>query len=314
MSGSNKSDKISKNGDIDHVLEGNKELESDILSGNYAKDDSGNILKNKDRSSLVHDYFFEVGKEQLLSKEEEYNLMCKVKAGDRDAYKLMIKKNLRLVIQIALKYNNTQFGLMDRISEGNLGLIHAIEKFDLSKGFKFSTYAHWWIKQSIEKGMMDQGRSVRLPVHVVRLLSKYNRVSCRISKANKASLNEIANELKCDPDRLNKTLSGASTAIHLDASEFEGNASSLEVISDPSVANVEEFAVSQDSEFLILSALTKMLPYEHFIVVRHLGLIHNDRNTLQEISHLTGFSREQIRSRERKALEKFKPDLLGAIK
>lgn len=274
----------------------------------------GNIFKTGNVESVMTMYFSEIGNEPLLTKSEEKQLMLRIKGGDQEAFNQMIRKNLRLVVHIALRYNNEEFGLMDRISEGNLGLIHAIEKFEVEKGFRFSTYAHWWIKQSIEKGIMSQGRSVRLPVHVVRLLSRYNKASCRISKADKASLSDIASELNCKPERLNKILTGSDPVMHLDGKSIDSEKSPMEIIADGSVSNAESVVQSDDGQAMLISILAKLMPYEHFILIRHMGLMHNERNTLKELSEITGFSKEQIRSRERKALTKYQDDLVAALK
>ncbi len=280
-----------------------------------AKDiNNGNILKSKKEVTSTS-YFTEIGKEGLLSKEEEIALMQKIRAGDQDAYKSMIKKNLRLVVQIAVKYKSQEFGLMDRISEGNLGLIHAIEKFDTDKGFRFSTYAHWWIKQSIEKGIMNQGRSVRLPVHVVRLLSKYNKASCRMSAASQATIIEIAEELNCESTHLQQVLSNCESAMSLDRKNpGDSNIELIDIVPNEGAIEGIDNVLTADLQQNVISVLAVMPPYEHFIVIRHMGLMNNERNTLLEIAKLTGFSREQIRTRERKAINKYKEEFLIALK
>lgn len=277
------------------------------------KIDDVNILGSKQDKILKTDYFSEIGREKLLSKSEEIAIMKKVKAGDKVAYRTMIEKNLRLVVQIALKYNSQEFGLMDRISEGNLGLIHALEKFDPSKGFRFSTYAHWWIKQSIEKGIMNQGRSVRLPAHVVRLLSKYNKANCRIAKADSASMSEIAHELNYDPEKLQGILSNCESAVHLDQKIAKGDSEIMDIVPDTAGHDGLEVALEDDRNIKIVKIMAKLAPYEHIIIVRHIGVLGNDRNTLLELSKLTGFSKEQVRTREKRAIEKYKEDLLEAL-
>lgn len=268
----------------------------------------GNILgsNSQSREKIGSNYFTEIGKQELLTKEQEYKLMRKIKAGDKDAYKQMISKNLRLVVQIAVKYNSSEFGLMDRISEGNLGLIHAIEKFDVEKGYRFSTYAHWWIKQSIERAIMNQGRSVRLPVHVVRLLSKYNKASCRMTHASQASIAEIAKELDCDPKQMHQMLSNCENAVHLDQKSKDTELDMQETVYDADAPDACEQLLSHDFQGMVLEVLHNMSPYEHFIIVRHMGLIGNERNTFIEISKLTGFTREQVRAREVKGLARFR--------
>lgn len=266
----------------------------------------GNILgPNSAAKDVRTSYLSEIGKQKILTKKQEIELMKRVKAGDMQAYKQMVSKNLRLVVQIAVKYNSSEFGLMDRISEGNLGLIHAIEKFDINKGFRFSTYAHWWIKQSIERAIMNQGRSVRLPVHVVRLLSKYNKASCKLSNADSANISDIAKELDCDAAQLQKVLSNCENALHLDQKN-DDDVDMMDVVSDESSEAGLESLLEHDLKEVIIDVLSRMAPYEHFIIVRHLGLIDNDRNTLIEIAYLTGFTREQVRNREQKAIKKFK--------
>ena len=263
-----------------------------------------------DRNPEGSNYFSEIGKEDLLTREQEIELMQKIRAGDQIAYKEMIRKNLRLVVQVAVNSHSNYFGLMDRISEGNLGLIHAIEKFDVTKGFRFSTYAHWWIKQSIERAIMNQGRSVRLPVHVVRALSKYNKACCRITNAPQVSIKEVADELNCDADKLNKMLSDCNNVLYIDQKNDGADSDMSEILADESFDDGIESLISDDFKSEILNALQKLSPYEHFVLVRHMGLIGNDRNTLQEISTLTGCSREQVRNREKNAISKVRQYLV----
>ena len=282
------------------------------MDGDINKGNGGNILSEYRGQHLGPSlYFSEISQHKILTKEEEFELFKKIRGGDKKAYHTVVQKNLRLVVQIALKYNSQEFGLMDRISEGNLGLIHAIEKFDETKGFRFSTYAHWWIKQSIEKGIMNQGRSVRLPAHVIRLLSRYSKAGMRLTNADKVqSVENIASDMGCDSNHLHNILSNCENVIHMDQKRDDNDTSMLDVIKDNSCLDGQTELLHHDFEASLLNILRTMPPYEHFIVIRRLGLIENMRNTLSEVSEITGFSIEQVRSREKKALKKLKEDLI----
>lgn len=269
-------------------------------------ENNGNILKTKEALTATESYFSELSKvTDLLTREEEVALMRKIRSGDKKAYKAMIEKNLRLVVHVALniKHGNDEFGLMDRISEGNLGLMHAIEKFDADKGFRFSTYAYWWIKQSIEKAVMNQGRQVRLPKHVVQLLSKFNKASCRIT-GNKASLKEIASELDCAQEYLERVLADAGPSLSMDAAAPGSDMEYSEVVADAKSGSGLQDLERHDLQVSIIKVLAQMAPYEHFILVRRMGLAYNERNTLEQLSVLTALSREQIRAAERRAIKK----------
>ena len=193
------------------VTSSNFNIESDVLSAENIKD----IENAKDATSI---YLKEIGRTPLLDAKEELKLAKKIKRGCKRSFAMMVKSNLRLVVKMAKPYSRRGMSLIDLISEGNLGLIRAVEKFDYKKGFRFSTYATWWIKQNIERAILNQLRTIRVPVHVLKQLNQYLRAARDLTQKldHEPTAEDIAKFTKDDVNKVKKTLSVTTASESID--------------------------------------------------------------------------------------------------
>lgn len=258
-------------------------------------------------------YFREIGRFPLLTADDEKELARRVQDGDQWARQRMVECNLRLVVKIAMRYSQRGMAVMDLVEEGNLGLIRAVEKFDPEKGFRFSTYGTWWIRQAIERGIMNQGRSVRFPIHVAKTLNRYQSTARRLSQElNQAATPEqVATELNEDPRAVRELMEQAGDAISLDVSYGEeGGAALVETLSAPDgdpAADLEEP--------LPMAELTEHMEHlserEREVLVLRFGLGGREQATLEEVGERIGITRERVRQIQIKALGRLHK-LLGA--
>jgi len=246
----------------------------------------------------------------LLTQKEEEDIAKRIKKGDKRANQEMIKANLRLVINIAKKYSYLGVPMLDLIEEGNLGLMKAVEKYNHKKGFRFSTYAAWWIKQYITRAIANQGKTVRIPVYVIELLMRFKKVSGQLSHKlrRKPRMNELAKKMKLPIGRVRQLNRMANTVSSLNAPVDQENGATefLDLVEDEKVAQ----EVSELSNFLlherIKDLLAGMQPRERKIVSLRFGLKDGVRHTLRETSKYFGITRERVRQIESVAMRKLR--------
>lgn len=262
-------------------------------------------------------YLREIGKVPLLSGEEEIELAKRITKGDVQARKRLTEANLRLVVSIAKKYMGRNLGLLDLIQEGNLGLFRAVEKFDWRKGYKFSTYATWWIRQAITRALADQSRTIRIPVHMVETLNKYAQAERQLVQdlGREPLPEEIAAEMGIEVEKVYhlKKISQETVSIDSPVGEDEGEDSNLgDFIVDEETTKPNEMAGRQILKEYVAEILKDLDPREQKILKMRFGLDDGVTHTLEEVGEEFGVTRERIRQIEAKALEKIKdhPDIL----
>ena len=282
--------------DLDDVLE---EVEDD----SFFTADGVNI------DDPVKVYLKEIGRVPLLTNEEEQELSERMATGDISARKRLSEANLRLVVSIAKRYVGRGMQLLDRIQEGNLGLIKAVEKFDHTKGFKFSTYATWWIRQAITRAIADQARTIRIPVHMVETINKVKKVSSQLLHQNghEPSAEDIAAELDMSVDKVREILRVAQEPVSLETPIGEEEDSHLgDFIQDdeaPSPADAASHTLLKEQLSGVLSTLT---PREEKVLRLRFGLEDGRSRTLEEVGKEFNVTRERIRQIEAKALRKLR--------
>jgi len=259
----------------------------------------------------VRVYLKEMGKVDLLTKEEEVELAKRVEKGDKEARRQLTEANLRLVVSIAKKYIGQGMSFLDLIQEGNKGLMKAVEKFDHSKGYKFSTYATWWIRQSITRALADQARTIRIPVHMVETMNKYKRVKKRLSKdlEREANIEEVAEEMDMDIEKVRKVkkLIQNQQPVSLDTPIGEENDSQLsDFIENQDSPEPENFASSELLKNHLDEVLDTLTEREERILRLRFGLEDGRQRTLQEVGKEFGVTRERIRQIQEKALRKLR--------
>jgi len=254
-------------------------------------------------------YLKDIKKLPLLTPEEEISLALRIKKGDRQARAKMIQSNLRLVINIAKKYSHLGVSMMDLIEEGNLGLMKAVEKFNPRKGYRFSTYAAWWIRQYISRAIANQGKTVRMPVYIIELLMRFKKVTEHLTSSfkRKPRMNEIAKRMRLPIKRvrqLNKMVSGISS-LNAPVGD-EGSTEFLDLIEDENMVS----AVDELSNFLtqerINGLLEKMSKREQKILSLRFGLKDGVGHTLRDTAKHFGITRERVRQIESAAMRRMR--------
>lgn len=257
----------------------------------------------------VRMYLKEIGRVPLLSADEETNLAKRMEQGDEEAKRRLAEANLRLVVSIAKRYVGRGMLFLDLIQEGNLGLIKAVEKFDYNKGFKFSTYATWWIRQAITRAIADQARTIRIPVHMVETINKLIRVSRQLLQelGREPSPEEIAREMDVSVERVREIMKIAQEPVSLETPIGEEEDSHLgDFIEDqdaPAPAEAASFMLLKEQLEEVLETLT---PREEKVLRLRFGLDDGRARTLEEVGQHFGVTRERIRQIEAKALRKLR--------
>ena len=254
-------------------------------------------------------YLKEIGRVPLLTAEEEIELAQRMTQGDSYAKKRLSEANLRLVVSIAKKYVGRGMQFLDLIQEGNLGLIKAVEKFDYTKGFKFSTYATWWIRQAITRSIADQARTIRVPVHMVETINKMNRVGRRFLQEHgrEATNEELAKEMETSVEKIREAKKAAQDPISLETPIGEKEDSHLgDFIEDQKTASPEDEAAATMRREQIHQLLETLTEREKGVIALRYGIDDGTQRTLEEVGKYFGVTRERIRQIEGKALKKLK--------
>lgn len=256
-------------------------------------------------------YLREIGKIPLLTSEEELTLANRVVAGDKKAKDEMAEANMRLVVSIAKRYSGRGLDFLDLIQEGNTGLLRAVEKFDPSKGFKFSTYATWWIRQAITRAIADQARVIRIPVHMVETINKLLRTQRRMTQElnREPTIDELAKELEMEPEKIEYVMKIKQDVNSLDAAVRDDEEDSVlgDFIEDEDTKSPDETATEQLLKEQVQGILESALSDRELKIVKmRFGLEDGKNHTLEEVGHEFAVTRERIRQIEAKALAKLR--------
>lgn len=262
------------------------------------------VEKEKDLVSL---YLNDIRKHEILTKEEEQDLLIRAKSGDEQAKQQLILSNLRLVVNIAKNYSNKGLGFIDLISEGNFGLIHAIDKFDYTKGYRFSTYAVWWIKQAITKAIISKGREIRIPSYKHDILNKVNKfiMSHITENSSYPSIDAIAQGTGLEEKKIQKVMLEFQDMLSLNASI--GDDIYLEdTISQDDEESLENQVLGEIAREEINAILGLLKPREKDILTLRYGLFGQEIHTLEEVGKKFNITRERVRQIEKKTLDKLR--------
>ena len=264
-------------------------------------------ITNRESASLDK-YLQEIGHEELISIEEEVELAQRIKKGDKEALERLTKANLRFVVSVAKQYQNQGLSLPDLINEGNLGLIKAAEKFDETRGFKFISYAVWWIRQSILQAIAEQSRIVRLPLNQVGSVNRINRILNKFEQENerRPSVDEIADKVDLPKDKIVDAMKAPSKHISVDAPFIEGEDNSLlDVLPNADSPMADNELVMESLRAEISSALNVLNERERNIIEAFFG-INQPEMTLEEIGDKYGLTRERVRQIKEKAIRRLR--------
>ncbi|MCT7940819.1 MULTISPECIES: RNA polymerase sigma factor RpoS [Shewanella] len=294
-------DQAKKPQDVDTLLVQQLDIEEKVQE---------DLHKNLDATQL---YLGEIGFSPLLTAEEEVFFSRKALKGCEKSRNRMIESNLRLVVKIARRYNNRGLALLDLIEEGNLGLIRAVEKFDPERGFRFSTYATWWIRQTIERAIMNQTRTIRLPIHVVKELNVYLRTARQLAQKldHEPTAEEIAEKLDVSTGDVSRMLKLNERITSVDMPLGGDNEKALlDVIADDDSVGPDHQVQDEDLSNSIVGWLNELNTKQREVLARRFGLLGYEPSTLENVGAEIGLTRERVRQIQVEALKRLK-DLLG---
>ncbi|UCH52921.1 MAG: RNA polymerase sigma factor RpoS [Pseudomonadota bacterium] len=285
------------------TAEAEEEAAAESDSESSARDD---YYSHADATRL---YLREIGFSPLLTAEEEVHFARRAQKGEEAARKRMIESNLRLVVKISRRYMNRGLSLLDLIEEGNLGLIRAVEKFDPERGFRFSTYATWWIRQTIERGIMNQTRTIRLPVHVLKEINIYQRAARYLAQKldHEPSPEEVASLLDKPVEDVKQMLGLTERVASVDAPlDDDPDRSLLDAIADERTPDPEHLMQREDLQMVIQEWLSELNDKQREVVERRFGLNNREISTLEEVGADIGVTRERVRQIQVEALRRLR--------
>lgn len=286
-----------------------EEDDSDVGGGDKLLLDDSTLTKDLTINDPVRMYLKEIGQIKLLTLEEEASLADRIVAGDPEAKNVLAEANLRLVVSIAKRYVGRGMLFLDLIQEGNIGLMKAVDKFDVTKGYKFSTYATWWIRQAITRAIADQARTIRVPVHMVETINKLARVQRQLTLElnREPSEEELAKKMNTSVDKIREIYKISQDPVSLETPIGEEDDSHLgDFIKDERNLSPEEFATNEMLKDEISQVLLTLTEREEKVVRLRFGLEDGKPRTLEEVGQMFGVTRERIRQIEAKALRKLR--------
>ena len=262
-------------------------------------------------------YFKQIGNYPLLTPEEEVELITAAQNGDDKAREKVINSNLRLVVSIAKKYhNNVGLSFLDLIQEGNMGLTTCIDKFDVSQGYRFSTYATWWIRQAISKAIINQSNTIRMPAHLYDLSSKINKASQKLLNdlGREPTDDEIAQELGIKVEKIKDILNISKSPMSLDYTVGEDDDTSVgELIADDRIESPETIVINKEKHNAIMKVLNTLNEREREVISLRFGIEDGQNKSLEEVGEICGVTKERIRQIEIKALRKLRQPFRQSI-
>ena len=271
--------------------------------------DDNALTKNLTIDDPVRMYLKEIGQIKLLSLDEELQLADRIMEGDEEAKRILAESNLRLVVSIAKRYVGRGMLFLDLIQEGNIGLMKAVEKFDVSKGYKFSTYATWWIRQAITRAIADQARTIRVPVHMVETINKLARIHRQLTLElnREPSEEELSKKMNMPVERIREILKISQEPVSLETPIGEEDDSHLgDFIKDEHNMSPEDYATNELLKQEISEVLLTLTEREEKVIKLRFGLEDGKSRTLEEVGQMFGVTRERIRQIEAKALRKLR--------
>ena len=275
------------------------------------------VEQNLETPELLAKYLAHIGQGDLLTHVEEIDLSKRAKAGDKKARQRLVEKNLRLVVSVAKKYRGYGLPFEDLIQEGNIGLMKAVEKFDPERGFRFSTYATWWIRQAVQRAVADKGRTIRVPVHMTEKIRKVSRAisELAVELERDPTEEEVAARLGWDPEEVRLTMSAMPDATSLDQPvSSEDTASQLgDFIEDERVSDTPDTVMREMETDQLMEAIERLPDRARYVLVRRYGLDDQEPATLAELGDELDISRERVRQLQREAERILKAGEYGRV-